>query len=169
MGSRPVCHLTEGEPIVRKLCSTLSVLRPWAPLVLRLAIGGLFLWHGIDKFRAGIDMVESMFTMWGVPAPALAAPAVALVEIVGGLALILGIGTRAFAMVLSVVMVGALYWVKTDVGLIPMDAAGAEVELAYLGGLLALVALGPGPLSIDAALGMEEDDRLVDPVPARAS
>lgn len=143
---------------MKKLCSTLSALRPWGPLVLRLIIGGLFLWHGIDKFRAGIDMVESMFNMWGVPAPALAAPAVAIIEIVGGIALIIGAGTRAAAMMLSVIMLGALIFVKVDVGLIPMDAAGAEVDLAYLAGLLALVAIGPGPLSVDVAQGLEPND-----------
>ncbi|MCD9624253.1 DoxX family protein [Rhabdothermincola salaria] len=143
---------------MKPLCATLSRLRPAAPIILRVILGGLFVWHGVDKFQSGIDMVESMFDMWGVPLPGLAAPLVAVVEIVGGIALILGLMTRASAMVLSVVMIGALVYVKGDVGLIPMDAAGAEVDLAYLGGLLALVALGPGPLSVDMAMGIEADD-----------
>lgn len=148
---------------MKQLCASLNRLRPMAPLVLRVVIGGLFIRHGIDKFDAGISMVEGMFEMWGVPAPGITAPLVAIVEIVGGLALVLGIMTRPVAGVLSVVMVGALIYVKADTGLIPMDAAGAEVDLAYLAGLLALMAIGPGPYSVDSMMGIEPtEDELAD-------
>jgi putative oxidoreductase len=141
---------------MHRLCSTLDRGRPAAPLVLRVVLGGLFIWHGIDKFDAGISMVEEMFTMWGVPAPGLAAPLVAIVEIVAGIALVLGIGTRIAAVLLSVVMIGALIYVKQDLGIIssgPMP--GAELDLALLAGLIALVVLGPGRLSLDDRLGVE--------------
>jgi uncharacterized membrane protein YphA (DoxX/SURF4 family) len=101
---------------MHQMCSTLNRLRPAVPLVLRVVLGGLFVWHGIDKFDAGIDMVEGMFRSWDVPAPALAAPAVAVIEIVAGAALILGFATRIAAILLSVVMVGALIYVKQDLG-----------------------------------------------------
>jgi putative oxidoreductase len=141
---------------MHQLCSTLDRGRPAAPLVLRVVLGGLFIWHGIDKFDAGISMVEEMFTMWGVPAPGLAAPLVAVVEIVGGIALVLGLATRVAAMLLSVVMIGALIYVKQDLGIIsagPMP--GAELDLALLAGLVALVVLGPGRFSLDDRLGVE--------------
>jgi putative oxidoreductase len=141
---------------MHQLCSTLNRARPAAPLVLRVVLGGLFIWHGIDKFDAGISMVEEMFTMWGVPAPGLAAPVVALVEIVGGIALVLGVGTRLAALALSVVMLGALIYVKQDLGVIssgPMP--GAELDLALLAGLVALVIMGPGRFSLDDRLGLE--------------
>ena len=141
---------------MHQLCSTLDRGRPAAPLVLRVVLGGLFIWHGIDKFDAGISMVEEMFTMWGVPAPGLAAPLVAIVEIVGGVALVLGLATRVAAMLLSVVMIGALIYVKQDLGIIssgPMP--GAELDLALLAGLVALVVLGPGRFSPDDRLGVE--------------
>ena len=38
-----------------QICSTLNRGRPAAPLVLRIVIGGLFIWHGIDKFDVGIN------------------------------------------------------------------------------------------------------------------
>jgi putative oxidoreductase len=141
---------------MHQLCSTLDRGRPAAPLVLRVVLGGLFIWHGIDKFDAGISMVEEMFTMWGVPAPGLAAPLVAIVEILGGIALVLGFATRIAAMLLSVVMIGALIYVKQDLGVIsdgPMP--GAELDLALLAGLVALVVLGPGRFSLDDRLGVE--------------
>jgi putative oxidoreductase len=146
---------------MKQLCGTLNRLRPMAPLVLRVIIGGLFVWHGIDKFNAGIGMVEGMFEMWGVPLPGITAPLVAVVEIVGGLALIVGLMTRPVAGVLSIVMFGALVFVKLDMGLIPMDAAGAEVDLAYLAGLIALMAFGPGPYSADSMMGLEVSEEEV--------
>lgn len=143
---------------MKQLCASLNRLRPIAPLVLRVVIGGLFVWHGIDKFNAGIGMVEGMFEMWGVPLPGITAPLVAVIEVVGGLALVLGIMTRPVAGLLSIVMIGALIYVKVDTGLIPMDAAGAEVDLAYLAGLLALMAFGPGPYSLDSKMGIEPEE-----------
>lgn len=154
---------------MHQMCSTLNRFRPVAPLVLRVVIGGLFVWHGLDKFDAGIDMVEGMFRSWGVPAPALAAPTVAVIEIVGGIALMLGFATRIAAMLLSVVMVGALVYVKQDLGIIssqPMP--GAELDLAYLAGLIALIFLGPGRFSVDEAIGLEPRSTAVSPEPVMA-
>jgi putative oxidoreductase len=141
---------------MQQVSSTLNRFRPAAPLVLRVVIGGLFVWHGIDKFDAGIEMVEGMFRLWGVPAPALAAPAVAVIEIVAGLALIAGLATRLAAILLGAVMVGSLLYVKQDLGIISsVEMPGAELDLALLAGLVALVFLGPGRLSVDHALGLE--------------
>jgi putative oxidoreductase len=144
---------------MHQVCSTLDRGRPVAPLVLRVVIGGLFIWHGIDKFDAGISMVEGMFRLWGVPVPGLTAPLTAVVEIVAGVMLVLGLGTRIAAMALSVVMVGALVYVKRDLGIIssaPMP--GAELDLALLAGLIAIVVLGPGRASLDHRLGVEPAD-----------
>ena len=141
---------------MHQICSTLDRGRPAAPLVLRLVIGGLFIWHGIDKFDAGISMIEDMFTMWGVPAPGLAAPLTAVVEIVAGILLVVGLGTRVAAMALSAVMIGALIYVKQDLGIISsVPMPGAELDLALLAGLVAVIVLGPGRLSLDHQLGIE--------------
>jgi putative oxidoreductase len=140
---------------MKQMCRTLDAFTPVGLLFVRVVLGGLFVWHGIDKFDVGLSMIEDMFDLWGVPLPGLAAPAVAVIEIVGGLALIAGFMTRVVSMVLGVVMLGALFWVKQDVGLIPMDAAGAELDLAYLAGFVALVCTGPGRFSVDAAIGLE--------------
>jgi putative oxidoreductase len=141
---------------MHQICSTLTRFRPAAPLVLRVVIGGLFVWHGIDKFDVGISMIEDMFRSWGVPAPGLAAPLTAIIEIVAGAALILGLMTRAAAMLLSLVMIGAIVYVKADLGIIssqPMP--GAELDLAMLAGLVALIVSGPGLASIDERVGIE--------------
>ena len=99
---------------------------------------------------------RAMFTMWVVPAPGLTAPLTAVVEIVAGIMLLVGLGTRIAAMALSVVMIGALIYVKQDLGIIsgqPMP--GAELDLARLAGLVAVIVLGPGRLSLDHQVGIE--------------
>lgn len=152
---------------MHQVCSTLNRARPIAPLVLRVVIGGLFVWHGIDKFDVGISMIEDMFRTWGIPAPGFTAPLTAVVEIVGGAMLVLGVGTRLAAMALSVVMVGALVYVKQDLGIIssqPMP--GAELDLALLAGLLAVIVTGPGRISLDHQLGIEPRDAVADGRPA---
>jgi len=130
--------------------------QPFTLLAVRVIVGGLFVYHGIDKFDAGISMVEGMFTSWGVPAAGFTAPLTAVIEIVGGLALIAGIGTRLASMLLGVVMLGAIVFVKADLGLISSEPMpGAELDLAYLAGLATLVAFGPGRLSADAMIGLD--------------
>lgn len=131
-------------------------LRPAVPLLLRVVIGGLFLYHGFKKFDDGIAMAKLMFDMSGVPAPDLAAPLTAVVEIVAGAALIVGLGTRVAAALLGIVMIGALLYVKTDLGIISTETMpGAELDLALLAGLVALMATGAGSVSIDAATGLD--------------
>ena len=141
---------------MHKVCSTLDRFHPVVPLVLRVVLGGLFVWHGIDKFDAGIDMVKQMFTMWGVPAPGLTAPLTAIIEIAAGAMLVFGVATRMAAMLLGLVMLGAIVYVKADLGIISSDPMpGAELDLSMLAGLVALIFLGPGPIPADDKIGME--------------
>ncbi len=141
---------------MRRICGMMDLGQPFTLLAVRIIVGGLFVYHGIDKFDAGISMIEGMFTSWGVPAPGFTAPLTAIVEIAGGLALMAGIGTRLAGMVLGVVMLGAIVFVKADLGLISTEPMpGAELDLAYLAGLATLVAFGPGRLSVDALIGLD--------------
>lgn len=154
---------------MHQVCSTLNRFRPAVPLVLRVVLGGLFIWHGIDKFDVGIDMIKDMFTMWGVPAPGLTAPLTAIIEIGAGAMLVFGVATRMAAMLLSVVMIGALIYVKQDLGIIssqPMP--GAELDLAMLAGLIVLVILGPGSISVDDKIGLEPSAAALGREPALA-
>lgn len=138
----------------------LSTLNRLAPIVLRLAVGGIMAFHGLDKFRGGIGNVQEFFGMAGVPAPELFAPLVATLEIVAGLAIILDVGTRIAAATLAVVLVGAIAFVKAEVGIIATSGnmPGLELDLALLAGLIALVLLGPGKAAVDHAIGLERDE-----------
>lgn len=126
-------------------------LRPLVPVILRLTLGVIFFWHGVDKFDTGLSNVENAFDGWGIPAPGVTAPFSAVLEIVAGAALILGLATRAAAASLAGLIVGALVFVKLEDGLL----GSAELDLALLAGLVSLVALGPGRLSVDHQVGLD--------------
>ena len=140
---------------MKSLNRALAQLASFAPLVIRLILGTLFVLHGIDKFDTGLGNVEAFFDSEGVPLPALTAPFTAIAEVILGAALIFGFATRLSAIVLGLIMVGAILWVKNSAIL-----GGAELELAYLAGLIGLALLGPGRFSADEALNA--DDTVVD-------
>jgi putative oxidoreductase len=80
----------------------------WGPTLLRVVVGLISLTHGTQKlFGEGFDGVASMMEGLGVPAPALAAVALVLTEVVGGAALILGLFTRLAAVPLALSMLVA--------------------------------------------------------------
>lgn len=116
-----------------------------APFVLRLVVGVIFLVHGLSKV-AHVASTVAGFTRLGVPLPGLAGPAIALLEVLGGLVLILGLGvvTRILALLLAIEMLYAILLVKLHAGLV----GGYEFELLLLAASLALVFSGPGYLSI---------------------
>src|SRR4051794_13081247 len=77
-------------------------------LVLRVGLGIVFAMHGWQKlFQMGIPGVAGFFGMIGVPAPEVAALLVSLIELLGGVALLLGLFIRWVAIPLAVDMLVA--------------------------------------------------------------
>ncbi len=137
--------------------------RTWAPLPLRLILGIGFVYHGFPKLfsSAGHEGFVAMLQGIGVPASALTAWIVAIVESLGGLALIAGAYVAVAAVPLAVNMLVALFTVHLPMGFSFMNITGMseagptfgmpgyEVNLLYIAGLVALILGGAGPLSID--------------------
>jgi putative oxidoreductase len=129
-------------------------LLPWTSVPLRLFLGLSFLGHGSQKLFAafggpGMAGVTAGFRAMHIPAPELMAWVVALSELVGGLLLVVGLATRVAAALLSVVMIVAVLAVHLPHGFFAQHG-GAELPLAYLAGLVALMVSGGGALSLDA-------------------
>lgn len=121
-------------------------------LVARVALGIVFLAHGLQKFLTwGMAGTSAAFEGMGVPAPTASAWFAALVETVGGAALILGAFTSLFAALVTVNMLGAMFIVHLPFG-IWVAENGYELVLALAAGAVALIAAGPGRLSVDAML-----------------
>ncbi|GGA22000.1 DoxX family protein [Psychrobacillus lasiicapitis] len=119
-------------------------------LLLRLVLGISFFVHGLVKFQGGIENTVGWFDSIGILG--FFAYAVATLELVGGLALILGIGTRVVSAFFVVLMVGAIIKVKFAIGFLGTpEMAGYELDLAFLVIALFLVINGSKFLSIDEA------------------
>ncbi len=125
------------------------------PLLLRVGVGIVFAGHGWQKFGGGVGNVAQLLESLEVPAPSVVAWLQVIAEGVGGLLLLGGLLTRFAVLPLIVIMIGAIALVKVDVGLIVPDAAGAELDIALLAGLLGLLFIGPGRWSLDAVIGLE--------------
>lgn len=83
-------------------------------VILRVVLGLTFFIHGLSKFQGGILNTVGYFESLGVPG--FLAYAVAAVELVGGIALILGIGTRFVSTLFALIMVGAIITAKLPAG-----------------------------------------------------
>ena len=83
-------------------------------LLLRIVLGLVFLANGFTKFQGGIGNTAGWFESIGIPG--FLAYAVGTIELVGGIALILGIGTRVVSLLLGIIMLGAIFTVNLSAG-----------------------------------------------------
>ncbi|MGL5811789.1 MAG: DoxX family protein [Aeromonas sp.] len=117
-------------------------------LLLRLAVGGLMLFHGLHKLIDGVDGISAMLMAKGLPG--FIAYGVLLGEVVAPLLIILGILTRPAALVLAFTMVLAWLMVGTAKTW-QLDAVGAwaiESLIYFFIRALAVVLLGVGRFSL---------------------
>jgi putative oxidoreductase len=118
-----------------------------AALAIRVAAGAIFLVFGIYKFTDHAHERAS-FDEYGLPSPGLFAYAIGLVEIVGGLLLLLGLATRPAALMLAGDMVGAI----ATAGRVEGGAINLGLAPALLVGMLVLLWIGPGRWALDGRL-----------------
>ena len=178
---------TESEPgtLVERMWGWLldpPVTGPRATLAIRLMAGSVFFWEGILKFVYANQGV-GRFTKLGMPFPDFTATFVGGLEIVGGLLLMLGLGTRLITVPFIIEMVVAMLSTKPRLflGTLPLPpppsppqmgiwAVLHEIrsEYAQLMSCIFLLFAGPGPWSLDASLRAGSPgtgDRLVTPRP----
>jgi putative oxidoreductase len=162
MTHSPIAHeslITHFQQGYRRITDTLTSLG-WLPnLVLRLTIGFMFFSGAVGKL-GDPDRFTAMFVSLGIPAAQVLAPFTAVVELVGGAALALGLGTRLVSLVLAGDMVGALF---TDIG--PSLAQKYPARWDFLSNLfyapewllivlfMWLLCVGAGKASMDTLVG----------------
>jgi putative oxidoreductase len=143
---------------------TVPVGRPLHAIPLRLVIGFGFMEHGYAKLARGPDSFTAILHALGMPAPALFAWITILVELLGGLAILVGVLIPLVTFPMVAVLAVATFTVHlpngfSSIKLLSVDASGAhfgqpgyETDLLYFVGLLALALGGPGPLALDSLL-----------------
>jgi len=120
----------------------------WAPRllsILRIMTGLLFLQHGTAKLLK-IPVIPMFANLSLTSLPGIAG----ILELVGGVMIILGLFTRSVAFILSGLMAVAYFMAHAPRGFYPILNAG-ELAILYCFVFLYFAAAGPGPWSIDAA------------------
>ncbi|WP_433964201.1 DoxX family protein [Tunturiibacter gelidiferens] len=136
----------------------------WSPIPLRLIVGYGFMQHGFAKLSRGPEVFAAILHAIGVPAPHLMAWLTILVEVFGGLAVLLGALVPLASLPMAAVLLVAIFTVHLPYGFssiklinvtsghAQLGPPGYETNLLYLACLAALVLGGSGPLAIDGYL-----------------
>ena len=134
----------------------------WVPIPIRIILGVGFMVHGWAKWSRGPAAFAELLKQAHVPMPLVNAWLVTLLEMFGGLALLMGAFVTIVSVPLILSMLGAMFTVNikygfsavNTIGLTPegpqFGPPGYEINLLYVAGLVALILGGAGPLSIDA-------------------
>jgi putative oxidoreductase len=146
-----------------------SPIARWAPIPLRLIVGYGFMEHGFAKLARGLDAFPMILQALGVPAPHFMGLLTISVEVLGGLAVLLGALVPLASIPMAAVLLVAIFTVHLPYGfssikLQVVTAAGAqfgppgfETDLLYLACLAALVLGGSGPLAVEGLLTKRRD------------
>jgi len=128
---------------------------PAAVVLIRVAVGSIFLSEGIQKFLFPDALGVGRFTKIGIPSPEILAPFVGVCEIVCGLLFLTGLLTRFAAIPMIINMLVAISTTKVPILLKSgfwIAAHEARTDLSMLLGCLFLLIVGAGPWSLDARL-----------------
>lgn len=130
----------------------------YLPFLGRLLLCGLFIWSGYGKLK-DLKGAAAYFAAIGIPAPTLMVWVTVIVELVGGLAILIGLKARLAATILALwcLLTGFVVHLAAAISLTdPMAAYDNMIHfyknLAVAGGFLYVVAYGAGALSIDHGL-----------------
>jgi putative oxidoreductase len=142
---------------------TRPLLYDVAALVARAGIGAIFVFHGWQKIEVGVTATARDLRAAGVPASTAAAVYSTFVELLGGVALIIGLGLPVAGLLLFIDMAGAFVFVNGQNGLFvgATDTAHQGFELVMVLGLASLLfALGAGGgLTVDRRLSARRASR----------
>ena len=139
-------------------------LNGWALLSLRLIVGYGFFAHGLAKWTRGPEKFAKLLALIHTPQPAAAAWAVTGVELLGGIAIMIGAFVVIASIPLVTSMLVAMFSIHVHYGFSAINTIGLsrtgpvygppgyEINLLYIGALVVLALVGPGVLSVDAWL-----------------
>lgn len=119
-------------------------------LLLRVVLGITFFVHGLAKLQGGIENTAGWFASMGLPG--WLAYVVAGIEIIGGVALIVGLGTKMVSALLGLIILGAILKVKIGAGFM----GGYELDVVLLAITIFLAINGSSMFSLDSKIPTKE-------------
>ncbi|WP_051910353.1 DoxX family protein [Lysinibacillus sp. BF-4] len=123
-------------------------------LIARILLGVIFFLHGLAKFQGGISGTAEFFGSIGLPGAL--AYIVAIIELVGGILIILGLFTKVISLLFIVVMLGAIGTVKLEAGFLD----GFELELTLISLSIAMYATSMWTKFFDPLATGQVDEKL---------
>lgn len=126
----------------------MSAYSGYGPTVLRVVTGLVFAMHGYQKLSGGLDGVTGFLTSLGFPMASVFAVILIAVELLGGIALMLGFMTRIAAKLTAIDALVALFTVHISKGFF-ISTGGYEFIIVLLAASLALMLMGSGKWALD--------------------
>jgi putative oxidoreductase len=130
-------------------CNCAGKWGAYAPLILRVVTGAIFLLHGWQKLEMGVPGVTGFLGSLGFPIPGFFAIVLIAAEILGGLFLILGLFTHWAAKITAFVALVALLTVHIGNGFYASEG-GYEFILLILAAAVSVMITGPGKWALDS-------------------
>ena len=130
-------------------------LAAFSPTIIRLVLALSFILHGLPKLTHTAGMA-GFFGKIGLPFPFQIVIFIGLLEVVGGILLLIGFGTRYISPLLAIDMLMAIILAKSGTG---QGYLGAEVEILLLAGALSIFFSGPGALALHKEIKHSHGDQ----------
>ena len=121
----------------------------WGLTLVRLALGAITGAAGYAKFADGLGGVATALERYGIPLASVVAALIAVQEFVGGVLLVLGLGTRVFGALFACEFLVTAFWVKFRL----MSWNDGRLDLMLFTAAMLLLLAGPGRAAIDNRWG----------------
>ncbi|MEE8396842.1 MAG: DoxX family protein [bacterium] len=119
-------------------------------LITRVLFGWIILWAGVGKLTGpGFSGIGGGFTRMGIPLPDISGPFIILLELLGGLGLVLGLFTRYLGVLFVIEFLVVLLYVKLGA-----DYGRVRIDVALLAFAVLFATNGAGRFSLDKKLGL---------------
>lgn len=143
------------QPILNQIFRLHGNLNPWLQslvlLFIRITIGWRFYLSGSGKLR-NFEGTQAFFTKLQIPAPGFHAGLVGYTEMIGGILLIAGLGTRLASIPLIISMVVAYLTAHREEGFASLYDFTDQAPFMFLCVTLVTLAFGPGKFSLDCPM-----------------
>lgn len=127
--------------------ATAHVAKDYLPALARLLLCSLFIWDGVVQLRDPAGTVD-YFASLNIPAPQIAVWVSIAVHLFGGIGVLVGFMTRWAAALLILLCLGTAFGVHLPAGDME-NMTHFYKNLVMTGGLLYVIAFGPGAISLD--------------------